>query len=154
VLVVLSVWNYSTGLAVISAAVVILTAGYILWALQRVYLGAEYKGPHPEALTPITPRELSIAVPLLVLAIWFGVNPNSLLRYMQPSIDATVVDLADWTKANEPAKKLQAEAPAAVADQKQESKQELTTEYTEGTENGLLISSVNSVSSVVRTSER
>ena len=56
VLVVLSVWNYSTALAVISAAVVILTAGYILWAIQRVYLGAEYKGPHPEALTPITPQ--------------------------------------------------------------------------------------------------
>ncbi len=52
VFVVLSVWSYSQALAVISAAVVILTAGYILWAIQRVYLGAEYKGPHREALTP------------------------------------------------------------------------------------------------------
>ena len=69
-------WNYSTALAVISAAVVILTAGYILWAIQRVYLGAEYKGPHPEALTPITPRELSIAAPLLAFAIFFGVYPQ------------------------------------------------------------------------------
>ena len=25
---------------------VILTAGYILWTIQRVYLGAEYRGPH------------------------------------------------------------------------------------------------------------
>ena len=48
VFVVLCVWKFSQALAVISAAVVILTAGYILWAIQRVYLGAEYKGPHRE----------------------------------------------------------------------------------------------------------
>ena len=50
--VVLSVWQFSQWLAVLSALVVIFTASYILWALQRIYLGAEYKGPHPEALTP------------------------------------------------------------------------------------------------------
>jgi NADH-quinone oxidoreductase subunit M len=103
VLVVLSVWNFNQALAIVSAAVVILTAGYILWALQRVYLGAEYKGPHPEALTPMTLREFSIAAPLLALAIYFGVNPNALLKYMQPSVDKTVVELADWTKKNEAA---------------------------------------------------
>ena len=58
-------------------AVVILTAGYILWAMQRVYLGAEYKGPHGDHLTPMTPRELAIAAPLLALAILFGVYPAS-----------------------------------------------------------------------------
>jgi NADH-quinone oxidoreductase subunit M len=100
VLVVLSVWNFSVTMAVISAAVVILTAGYILWAVQRVYLGPEYKGPHPEALTPITFREFSIAAPLLALAIWFGVNPQSLLNYMTPSVNKTVVELTDWTKRN------------------------------------------------------
>lgn len=102
VLVVLSVWNYSTTLAVVAAAVVILTAGYILWAIQRVYLGAEYKGPHGEDLTPLTARELAIAAPLLAFAIVFGVYPRALLDYMQPSVDKTVQQLADWTKANEP----------------------------------------------------
>jgi NADH-quinone oxidoreductase subunit M len=102
VLVVLSVWNFSVALAVISAAVVILTAGYILWAVQRVYLGPEYKGPHGEALTPITFREFSIAAPLLALAIFFGVNPQALLNYMTPSVNQTVQELADWTKTNEP----------------------------------------------------
>ena len=101
VLVVLSVWNFNQTLAIISAAVVILTAGYILWAIQRVYLGPEYKGPHPEALTPMTAREFSIAAPLLALAIYFGVNPQSLLNYMQPSVDKTVVELTDWTKTHD-----------------------------------------------------
>ncbi len=98
VLVVLSVWKYSYVLAVISAAVVILTAGYILWAIQRVYLGAEYKGPHGEALTPITLRELLIAAPLMALAVVFGIYPQALFNYMQPSIDQQVEQLAVWTQ--------------------------------------------------------
>jgi NADH-quinone oxidoreductase subunit M len=101
VLVVLSVWKYSYALAVISAAVVILTAGYILWAIQRVYLGAEYKGPHGEALTPITMRELFIGVPLLVLAIFFGILPQTMLDYMSPSINQQVDQLAAWTQEHD-----------------------------------------------------
>jgi len=101
VLVVLSVWKFSIVLAVISAAVVILTAGYILWAIQRVYLGAEYKGPHEEALTPITARELSVAIPLMALAIVFGVYPKLLLNYMQPSVDRQVDQLAAWTEQHD-----------------------------------------------------
>lgn len=99
VLVVLSVWSYSYILAVISAAVVILTAGYILWAIQRVYLGAEYKGPHEEALTPSNLRERVIGGALLVLAILFGVFPHYfVLRYMDSTIDRQVNELAAWTK--------------------------------------------------------
>jgi NADH-quinone oxidoreductase subunit M len=112
VFVTLSVWNFSKALAVISAAVVILTAGYILWAIQRVYLGPEYKGPHPEALTPMTPREIAIAVPLLVLAIVFGVYPAAILNVLTPSVNREIQDLADWTREHHPA----AGAPAATAD--------------------------------------
>jgi len=101
VLVVLSVWKYSIVLAIISAAVVILTAGYILWAIQRVYLGAEYKGPHGENLTPITMRELCVAVPLMVLAVLFGVYPKLLLDTMQPSVDRQVEQLAVWTQEHD-----------------------------------------------------
>lgn len=98
VFVTLSVWSFSKALAVISASVVILTAGYILWTLQRVYLGPEYKGPHAEGIYPITPRELSIAAPLLALAIVFGVYPQAVFRYMTPSVNREVDDLARWTK--------------------------------------------------------
>lgn len=101
VLVVLSVWKYSILLAVISAAVVILTAGYILWAIQRVYLGAEYKGPHEEALTPITARELAIAAPLMFFAVLFGIYPKVVLNYMQPSVDLQVEQLAAWTQEHD-----------------------------------------------------
>jgi len=98
VFVTLSVWNFNHLLAVLSASVVVLTAAYILWTLQRVYLGPEYKGPHGDHLTPMTARELSIAAPLLAFAILFGVYPQAVFRYMTPSVDQTVDQLADWTK--------------------------------------------------------
>ncbi len=98
VLVTLSVWNFSYTLAVISAATVILTAGYILWTLQRVYLGAEYKGSHGDHLHPITPREIAIAAPLLAFAIVFGVYPWALLSYIEPTVTQQATTLAEWTK--------------------------------------------------------
>jgi NADH-quinone oxidoreductase subunit M len=97
VFVTLGVWSFSKTLAVISASVVILTAAYILWTIQRVYLGAEYKGPHPEAITPMTRREVAIAAPLLAMAIVFGVYPRALFSYITPSINKTVDDLTNWT---------------------------------------------------------
>jgi NADH-quinone oxidoreductase subunit M len=103
VFVTLSVWPYSYALAVVAASVVILTAAYILWTLQRVYLGPEYKGPHGDHLTPMNTRELAIAVPIAVFAIVLGVYPQSVFRYMTPSVDRTVDDLAAWTSREEPA---------------------------------------------------
>lgn len=98
VLVTLSAWKFSYTLAVISASVVILTAAYILWTIQRVYLGPEYRGPHGEALTPITVREVAIASPLCVLALILGIYPQSLLNYMTPTINQEVQQLAQWTE--------------------------------------------------------
>ncbi len=120
VFVTLSAWNFSRILAVVSAFVVILTAGYILWTLQRVYLGPEYKGPHGEALTPMTYREKVIAIPLVVLAIAFGVYPRLIFDYMTPSVNRTVEELAEWTRIHHPANEGQDEASppetAPVAD--------------------------------------
>ena len=98
VLVVLSVWNFSKLLAILSAAVVILTAAYILWCLQRVYLGPQYNGPHEEEIKPINSREFAIGGTLLGLAIIFGVFPNILISRMDDTISAQVSDLNTWTQ--------------------------------------------------------
>ena len=119
VLVTLSSWNYSRVLAVISAFTVILTAAYILWAIQRVYLGAEYKGPHGDHLTPITPRELAIATPLVFFAILFGVAPQLLFNYVTPTVNKQVETLADWTRRvhDAPAAQAMAAIPSDTAGQ-------------------------------------
>jgi NADH-quinone oxidoreductase subunit M len=65
-------WQIYT-LAVIACFGVILTAGYMLWTIQRVYFGpekAEYKG-FPEA----DAREVTVMTPLAVMAIALGVLP-------------------------------------------------------------------------------
>jgi NADH-quinone oxidoreductase subunit M len=100
--VVLATWQYSMVLAVIAASVVILTAGYILWTIQRVYLGPEYKGPHGDALSPMTRREVAIAAPLLAFAILFGMYPRALLDYITPTVNRTVNQLTDWTQRQQP----------------------------------------------------
>jgi NADH-quinone oxidoreductase subunit M len=110
VYVTLSVWNFAAWLAVVAASVVVLTAGYILWTVQRVYLGPEYKGPHGDHLHEISLREVGVAVPLVVLAIYFGVNPQSLFSYMTPSVNQTFQELADLTPKYEAR-----EAPAEPA---------------------------------------
>jgi NADH-quinone oxidoreductase subunit M len=91
---VLSTWNYNPLYAILAASGVILTAGYILWAVQRVYLGAEYKGPHREAITPITDRELGIAAVLLALCILLGVFPDLLFSQMKASVNLLVENMA------------------------------------------------------------
>ena len=91
VFVVLSAWNFSQLLAIIAASGVILTAGYILWAMQRVYLGSEYKGPHEDEITPINGREATVAIVLLAFAVLLGVYPDSMFHMM----DATMTQLVE-----------------------------------------------------------
>ncbi len=115
VFVTLSVWNFSHTLAVIGAFTVILTAGYILWTLQRVYLGPTYKGPHADHLHPMTARELAIAVPILFFCIFFGVYPQAVFKYMTPSVNLTASELAAWTQREHPGPEAVAPAEATAA---------------------------------------
>jgi NADH-quinone oxidoreductase subunit M len=67
-------WDAIITLAVISCFGVILTAGYMLWTMQRVFLGpekAEYRG-FPE----VDRREQVVLVPLTIMAILLGVLPT------------------------------------------------------------------------------
>ena len=72
----------------VQAAAVVLTAGYILWTLQRVLLGRneQYRG-----LPDLTIREMIIAAPLVILTVALGVAPQRmLLSWMSPSVDQMV----------------------------------------------------------------
>lgn len=101
VMTVLATWQFSKPLAVVAAAGVILTAGYILWTLQRVFLGVSkteaahdgHGSDHGHAIPDITPRELLCAVPLLAFAILLGVFPNLLFGFMEQSVSSLVIRL-------------------------------------------------------------
>lgn len=92
VFVVLATWNFSKVLAILAALTVVLTAAYILWTMQRVYLGTN---PAYKDYPDMTPREVAIATPLVVLSVALGIFPGLLLlSWMEPSVTGLVNTLA------------------------------------------------------------
>ena len=61
-------------LAVISCFGVILTAGYMLWTIQRVFFGPER--PEYKAFPEANGREILVMTPLTVMAILLGILPT------------------------------------------------------------------------------
>ena len=75
-------WPWLTTIAVTS---VVLTAGYMLWTLQRVYLGKtneKYKD-----LPDISTREAFCLLPLAVIVVFLGVYPKPILSLMTVSLN-------------------------------------------------------------------
>ena len=99
VFVILAAFNYSPVLAVVAAAAVILTAGYILWTLQRVLLGKPGEATHHHAFPDLTVREMIIAIPLVAFTVILGVYPQSLMAWMTPSVDESVRMIVKASKA-------------------------------------------------------
>jgi len=75
-------------LVLISMLGIVITAAFLLWAMQRVFLGnlnvkyADYKD--------ISAREIFCQLPLLFLCVFLGILPYFLLDWMEPSIKALV----------------------------------------------------------------
>ncbi len=74
--------------AILSTLGIILTAAYMLWALQRMFLGTL-----PErwnGLTDINGRELVSLVPLAVIVIFLGIYPAPIIDLMSTSVNTLV----------------------------------------------------------------
>jgi NADH-quinone oxidoreductase subunit M len=85
VLVLIGAWQTHPLMTVLGAATAILTAGYLLWCFQRIYLGPvneKYK-----ALPDLTMREAFTLVPLGVIVLVLGWYPHAVLALMQTSLD-------------------------------------------------------------------
>ncbi len=111
VFVVLAAFNYDPVLAILAASAVILTAGYILWTIQRVFLGGSetWKG-----LSDLNLREIVIAVPLVVLTIAMGILPQPLiLSWMGPSVDQMAQAVITAREVNVRSEKATPTSPAA-----------------------------------------
>ena len=91
---VLSAWPFSRLTAVLAAFGIILTAGYILWTLQRVYLGGRYLGEDASRLTPMKAREGAVAGTLAVASIVLGVAPMLVLGPAERSVEKLTSDMA------------------------------------------------------------
>ena len=68
--------------AVIATTAVIISAAYLLWAIQRILFNPLDK-PENEHIPDLNRRELAIMIPLVAAIIWLGVYPAPVLRRMQ-----------------------------------------------------------------------
>jgi NADH-quinone oxidoreductase subunit M len=90
--VVIGTWNYHPGLAIPAILATVFTAGYLLWAWQRVYLGVN---PATADYPDVTAREAVVLAVFCLLAIALGVLPQTLvLSWMEPSVTGQVEALA------------------------------------------------------------
>jgi NADH-quinone oxidoreductase subunit M len=84
VLVLLGAWQMYPVLTVIAASGVVLTAGYLLWTIQRMYLGTTNE--KYLAIPEINGRELFTLVPLGLIVIFVGVYPRPVLDLLSASL--------------------------------------------------------------------
>lgn len=86
-------WAYT--MAILAASGVILTAGYILWLIRRVYLGKEkeeYAG-YPDA----TGRETFVLVPMALLAIALGILPSqTVFMFTNGTLNLMLSHVVSW----------------------------------------------------------
>ncbi len=74
-----------TTITIISALGIVITAGYILWTLQRVFLGK--LNPKYENISEINGREIFTMAPLAIMIIFLGVYPIPVLNLMKTSLN-------------------------------------------------------------------
>ncbi|HLU49216.1 MAG TPA: NADH-quinone oxidoreductase subunit M, partial [Planctomycetota bacterium] len=65
----------------------VLTAAYILWTIQRVYLGTVTKDEY-RSFPDVSFREVFALAPLAALCIILGVYPKLIIDYMDPTLKA------------------------------------------------------------------
>ncbi len=78
--------------AIIAALGVILSAVYMLWVYQRVFMGTLrkdglYGGHH---LTDLSKREIAVLVPIVIFIVWIGVYPKTYLSKSAKVVKQTV----------------------------------------------------------------
>jgi len=68
--------------AVIATTAVIISAGYLLWAIQRILFNSLDK-PENEHVSDLNGRELAVMLPLIACIVWLGVYPKPVLQRME-----------------------------------------------------------------------
>jgi NADH-quinone oxidoreductase subunit M len=81
-LVLLGAFRTTPILTLIATTAVIISAAYLLWAIQRILFNSLDR-PENEHVSDLNRRELLLMTPLIVGIIWMGVYPAPVLRRMQ-----------------------------------------------------------------------
>jgi NADH-quinone oxidoreductase subunit M len=85
-LILVGIFQVSTWAAALTTTGVILGAAYMLYLYRRVIFGQLTKDGL-EKILDLSPREIAVFAPLVLLVIWMGVYPASFLEPMHASVD-------------------------------------------------------------------
>jgi NADH-quinone oxidoreductase subunit M len=96
-LILIGAWTFSPALVVVASLGVILAAAYVLWMVQRVFYG-ELSNPKNQGLPDLSPREATLLLPLVVLAIVMGIASPIFTRRIEPAADALVRQVREATR--------------------------------------------------------
>jgi len=101
ILVLIGSFKVNFWLALLGGLGMILGAAYMLYLYRRVLFGKITK-PDLKGILDLTPREIAIFAPLVVLTLWLGIYPSSFTRFFDASVSAMVAQhqaaLASTTK--------------------------------------------------------
>jgi NADH-quinone oxidoreductase subunit M len=84
-------FKVNSWVALFATTGIILSAAYALWLYRRVIFGKLEK-PSLQGMFDLTPREVAIMAPLVVLTIFFGVYPKPIMDVTAASVDKLIAD--------------------------------------------------------------
>ena len=88
-LVLVGAFTVHSSVAAFAALGIILGAAYMLYLYRRVVFGALTKDSL-KRITDLTPREIAVFTPLVLLVLWMGIYPSTFLDMMHVSVDNLV----------------------------------------------------------------
>jgi len=88
-LVLVGAFKVSFWLALLGSMGMILGAGYMLYLYRRVVFGVITKDDL-RAILDLSPREVAVFAPLVVLTLWMGIYPSSFTAFFDASVHAMV----------------------------------------------------------------
>ncbi|MCI0407130.1 MAG: NADH-quinone oxidoreductase subunit M, partial [Acidobacteria bacterium] len=80
--------------SVLAVLGIVLGAAYMLWLYQRTMFGKLDK-PENQALKDLNFREILTLAPLVVLAFWIGLFPETFMRMLRPSVSRIVQQMSE-----------------------------------------------------------
>jgi NADH-quinone oxidoreductase subunit M len=88
-LILLGTFRVSTLECFLAATALFIGAMYMLYLYRRVVFGTITR-TELRSMLDLSPREMAVFAPLLLLVLWMGVYPNSFLKPIQASVDNLV----------------------------------------------------------------
>jgi NADH-quinone oxidoreductase subunit M len=88
-LILIGAFQDNTWVALLATTGIILGAAYMLWLYRRVVFG-KITRDDVKGMLDLSPREVVIFAPLVLVVLWMGIYPSSFLNVTSVSVEALI----------------------------------------------------------------